>query len=337
MKRFLALTLCLLMVVGMFSACGGNGDQDETPETTVATQPGEEGKTLKILTLGHSLAVDCGHMLAKIAHTEGYENLKLGTLYYAGCPITSHIKFATEDAAEYDLYISSTEKPDQVPEVIEPITMKQALGFEYWDIIIMQDGVFDIALDDSYKSGNIQTLQKYVKENAKNPNVEFAWHMTWVPPVDSTLRATFKQGNYYNNGYVVYNNDRATMYQAVAKCVGDNIMTDSTFKFMIPSATVMENLLSSYLEEVDIHRDYAHASDLARVAVSYIWYCKLAGIEKLDEIKYDVIPKQFLKSTLIKAEDLPLTDSEKAVILEAVNNALANPLQMTQSQYIAAP
>ena len=335
MKKVLALILCLVMVVGMFSACGGG--ETENPETTAATQPGEEGKYLKVLTLGHSLAVDAGFMLAKIAHTEGYENLKIGTLYYAGCPMSKHVEFATTDAAEYDLRISSTETPNQVPEVIEPITMKQALQYDYWDIIIMQDGVFDMALDDSYKSGNIQTLQKFVKENAKNPNVEFAWHMTWVPPVDATLRATFKQGNYYNNGYAIYQNDRATMYQAVTKCVGDNIMTDSTFKFMIPSGTVMENLLSSYLEEVDIHRDYAHASDLARVAVSYVWYCRLAGVEKLDGLKYDVIPKQFLNNTIIKTEDRVLTDSEKAVILEAVNNALANPLQMTQSQYTTAP
>ena len=32
-----------------------------------------------------------------------------------------------------------------------------------------------------------------------------------------------------------------------------------------------------------------------------------------------------------------MTDAEKAIILESVNNALANPLQMTQSQYTTAP
>ena len=32
-----------------------------------------------------------------------------------------------------------------------------------------------------------------------------------------------------------------------------------------------------------------------------------------------------------------ITEAEKAVILEAVNNALANPLEMTQSQYTTAP
>ncbi len=334
MKRIIALLLCLLMVVGMFSACGG---ETEPAETTEATQPGEEGKILKVLTLGHSLAVDAGFMLAKIAATEGYESMKVGTLYYSGCPMNKHVEFATADAPEYDLRISSTENANQPPDVMEPITMKQALQFEYWDIIVMQDGVFDIASDASYKAGNIQTLQNYVKENVKNPNIKFAWHMTWVPPVDSDLRNSSPVVTYYNNGYKTFNNDRATIYQAVTKCVSDNILTDSTFQYVIPSATVMENMLSSYLEEKDIHRDYVHASDLARVAVSYVWYCKLAGIEKLDALQYTSIPKQFLNSTLIKTQDVALSESEQAVILEAVNNALANPLQMTQSQYTTAP
>jgi hypothetical protein len=49
-----------------------------------------------------------------------------------------------------------------------------------------------------------------------------------------------------------------------------------------------------------------------------------------------VIPKNFFKSTQAR-EDRVLTDSEKAIIIESVNNALANPLEMTQSQYTTAP
>ena len=70
---------------------------------------------------------------------------------------------------------------------------------------------------------------------------------------------------------------------------------------------------------------------------SYTWYCTLAGIDQLDEIKLDAIPKAFLKSTSDKTQDRVLTDAEKAIVLESVNNALANPLQMTQSQYTVAP
>ena len=145
-----------------------------------------------------------------------------------------------------------------------------------------------------------------------------------------------KDNDSYHQNYEAYDHDRSKLYGAMTKCVGDHIMTDETFDFLIPSGTAIENALSSYLEEKDLHRDYAHASDLGMVIGSYVWYCKLAGVEKLEEIKLDVVPKQFFKSEP-KLQDWVLTDMEKAIILESVNNALANPLQMTQSQYTQAP
>ena len=106
--------------------------------------------------------------------------------------------------------------------------------------------------------------------------------------------------------------------------------------YLIPSCTAIENALTSYLEEVDLHRDYVHMSDLGRVITSYLWYCTLAGIDQLEEVKLDAIPVAFFKSTK-GTTDRVLTDLEKAIIVESVNNALANPLQVTQSQYTVAP
>ena len=188
LKKALTLFLAVLMILGVFTACGGNTTAN-TPETTAQpteatepTQPGEEGKTLKILTLGHSLAVDCGHMLARIAAAEGYENFKVGTLYYSGCPLNKHVQFLTNNSPEYNLYISSTDDPNNVPTITNDVTMEYALRFDYWDIIIMQGGVFEIAASNKYTDGNIKTIQKYVQDKCLNPYVKFAWHMTWVPP-----------------------------------------------------------------------------------------------------------------------------------------------------------
>jgi hypothetical protein len=62
----------------------------------------------------------------------------------------------------------------------------------------------------------------------------------------------------------------------------------------------------------------------------------LTGVEKLEEIKVDAIPKKFVKTSVV-AGDRVLTEDEKALILESVNNALATPLQVTESQYKDAP
>lgn len=70
--------------------------------------------------------------------------------------------------------------------------------------------------------------------------------------------------------------------------------------------------------------------------VSYAWFCRLTGVEKLDEIKLDTVPVALFRSNT-GTEDWVLTEAEKALILESVNNALADPLNMTPSQYTAAP
>lgn len=338
-KRILALLLSLLMTFGLF-ACGGNSTETQPVETEPAfTQPAEEAKVLKVLVLGHSLAVDTGHMLALIAHAEGYESLKLGTLYYSGCELWRHVKFLTENAREYNLYLSSTDTPNQVPEVMQGVTMEEAIRFEYWDIIVMQAGAFELAQPDLMSNGNIQKIQDYVNKHKLNPGATFAWHMAWALPVNTDLRSMYPypENNPYFTAYKqLFNDDRDTMYQAISDCVKDYVLTDEDFEFVIPCGTAMENALSSYLEETDIHRDYGHASDFARVMTSYVWYCRLTGIDKLETIKLDKIPKNFFKSLKL-TEDYVLTDADKALIIESVNNALANPLQVTQSQYTTAP
>ena len=337
-KKLIALSLAMVMALGTLTACGKTENVEETKDPVIEESP-EEAKVLKILTLGHSLALDSGHLINLICGAEGvgeYEEVVIGTLYYSGCSLKKHVEFMQQDATEYDLYVSSSKTPDQPPTIMYKIDMRSAVIYDYWDIVVMQDGVFDIAQSSSYTMGNAQTLQKFVDENKMNTSVRFAWHMTWVAPVDNTLRDKYPyEPNTYYSNYERYNHDRATVYNAVAKCVNDYVLTDDTFAFVIPSATAFENALSSYLEETDIHRDYVHASDLGRVIASYTWYCKLMGIEKLEEIKLSSIPKAFLNS-ITDVEEYVLTDMEKAVILESVNNALKNPLEMTQSQYTQA-
>ena len=339
-KKILALILAASCVAGMFTACAAPATQPT--ETTKATDPGPtepaaEAGILKVLTLGHSLAVDAGHMLALVANAEGYKEMKVATLYYSGCSLSKHVEFMTNNDREYALYISSTTDAHTPPQVLKEITMEDAVRMDYWDVIVMQGGVFEIAEAKAYKNGNIQKIQQFVTENKLNSNAIFAWNMAWAPPTNNDLRDKYPfENNSYYTRYQAYNDDRTTLYNAITKCVGEHILTDDTFKFMIPSGTAMENALSSYMEETDLHRDYVHATDFARVMVSYLWFCKLTGVERLEEIKLDTVPTAMLNS-IKTGQDWVLTDAEKALILESVNNALANPLQVTQSQYTVAP
>lgn len=335
-KRILALCLSALLLIGCFAGCGNENSQEETTEP-VPTQSPEEAAVLKVLVLGHSLAVDSGHMLNLVANAEGYSELRLATLYYSGCPLNKHVQFLTNDSREYQLFVSSTATPNVPPEVMNEVTMREAIKFDYWDIIIMQGGVFELIEDATFQNGDIQTIQKFVNEHKLNPTAVFGWHMPWATPVDDDLRNSYPlQPNSYITNYEKLGHNRSNYYNGIVKCVSNHIVTDETFKYLIPSGTAMENALSSYMTEKDLHRDYAHASDLGRVIAAYTWYCVLTGVESLSQIKLNAIPKAFFKS-IVATEDYVLTDSEKALILESVNNALKNPLQMTQSQYTEAP
>ena len=339
MRRILSLLLCTALASGMFAACGNGGTSDITTGMG-PTEPAEEAKVLKVLTLGHSLAVDSCHMINLIAALEGtgqYEEIVIGTLYYSGCKLSQHVKFLQADSPEYSLYLSSTKTPERVPEIMHEVTMQSALKFDYWDIIVMQGGSGEVTGEVDI-SENIRIIQDYVNEHKLNPLAYFAWHMAWARPADVELLDTYP---YTPNGHKTtmekYGFSKEKYYDAMVKGVSEKIMTDETFQFLIPSGTAVQNAWSSYMEDKDLHRDYAHATDFARAMTAYVWYCKLMGIDHLDEIKLDSIPKQFLKSTEDKTQDRVLTEMEKAVMLEAINNALAHPLEMTQSQYTQAP
>lgn len=299
----------------------------------------DANRPLKILTLGHSLAVDSAHMLNMVAASEGYDReMLIGTLYYSGCPLYKHVNYLTQDAAVYQLYVSNTATPDKAPVILKGYSMKMGIEYADWDIIIMQGGVFEIAEDATYQDGKIQIIQDYVNQYKTNPDAIFAWHMPWALPTDNELRDMYPYSpNTYYTNYTKYNDDRTVLYNAITGAVGRNIVTDDSFVYLIPSGTAIENALSSYMTEKDLHRDYAHTTDVGRLIAAYTWYCTLTGVDHLDDIAVDAIPKAFLKSTADQTKDYVLSETEKLVIIESVNNALANPLQMTQSQYTEAP
>ena len=362
-KKLLCLGLSVLLLLGCLSACGGASETETTVETVglatptvqttaptetepaptepAPTEPAEEAKVLKVLTLGHSLAVDSNHMINLVAATEGigdYEEIVIGTLYYSGCRLSQHVAFLQSGEAAYSLYMSTTQTPDRAPEILKDVTMQQALTFEYWDIIVMMGNPWEIDSADAFENGNIQIIQKFVNEHKMNPLAYFAWHMPWAMPADTDLLNMYPYDpNPHYNNYLAYGLDKNAHYTAQAGCVERYILPDETFRFVIPTGTAIQNAWSSYMEEKDLHRDYGHATDMARAMTSYVWYCKLMGIDHLDELKLDAIPMAFLKSTEDKTQDRVLTEAEKAVMLESINNALANPYQMTQSQYTEKP
>lgn len=337
LKKFLALSLAMIMLLGAFTACDAGAPKETEP--TAATEPEKEAKAMKVLTLGSSSSVDSNHMINLVAHAEGFDQeLVIGTLYYSGCKLSQHVKFLTNNEPVYKLYLSSTATPDNPPMIIDDVTMENALRHDYWDIIVLQPGGFESMYDENYTNGNIETIRKYVDENKLNPLAVYGWHAIGVSSTDPELLATYPYSpNSYDTNAAMFNYDRGLMLKERTDRLERYVMSDPSYVYVVASCTAIENAITSYLGQKGIKRDYTHTTDLGRVIASYVWYAKLAGIEQLEEIKLDAIPKAFLKSTEDKTQDRVLTEMEKAIILESVNNALKNPLEITQSQYTEVP
>ena len=338
MKRFIALLLSIFMILSL-CACGGapatpTEEATEPAPTEAAGIPKKDN--LKVLTLGHSLAVDANHMLALVAAAEGYAGLTVATLYHSGCSLTQHVDFLTNDKTEYDLYMSDSSNPAP-PTILSDVTMYQALRYDSWDVIVMQAGVFETAYETTYTDGKIQTIQEYVNKHKLNKDAVFAWNIIWGLPTDTRLQDMYPYSpNVYTNGYVYFANSREIFFNSILDCVKKTIVPDETFVEIIPSGTAIENAHSSYMNDWDLNRDYAHANDYGRLIAAYVWYCKLMGIDHLDEMKQTVIPVKWFRSNT-GLQDIQLTEMEINVALEAINNALKNPLEVTQSQYTEAP
>ena len=338
MKRFLALLLCTALIFGL-CACGGTTAQ--TPTEPAETEPArptlpENPKTLKVLTLGHSGTVDANHMLALVAAAEGYDGLTVGTLYHSGCRLAQHVKFLLDDAPEYNLYLSNSAKPAP-PTVMMDVTMKEALRYDAWDVIIIQGQGFEMGKEANMKLGYIDIIMDYVNEHKLNPNAVFGWTTGWCSATEPTLMDMYPHtpNTYYVN-YEPYGTNRLNLYNVLIDRINTYIVPDERFAVLIHSGTAFENALSSYLTEFDLHRDYTHGTDYTRLMAAYVWYCKLLGVEQLEDIKQDVIPVKWFRSNT-GLQDVVLTEIEKNILIESVNNALKNPLEITQSQYTEAP
>lgn len=299
---------------------------------------------MKILTIGNSASLDACHLLNLVAATEGFDGeLYIGTLYHSGCRLSRHVENLTLDRVDYSLHISSSTTPDQPPTKIPGVTLLYGLQYTDWDIIVLQGSTATNYKEDTFTNGDLQTLQNFVNENKRNPDAIFVWHMYCANAADEVLQTKWEiqtgKSADVNNYKKIYQQfaTREDVFAAITGNVKKFILPDATIKALIPEGTAVENALTSYLTEWDIHRDYFHLSDFSRVVASYAWYCTLAEVDRLEEIKLDAIPVAFLKSTEDKTRDRPLSVMEKAIILEAVNNALKNPLQITQSQYTQAP
>ena len=192
-------------------------------------------------------------------------------------------------------------------EKTEEVTMLRGLQDEDWDIITIQQSSAKSGLPESF-DGYLERLVDYVNQNKTNPEAKLVWHMTWAYQGDSTQKA-----------FADYGSDQNTMYTAIVKAMQEKVQPNENFVGMIPAGTAVQNARTSYFGD-NLTKDGYHLNELGKVIASYCWYARLTG-KTLDKISINQVP------------GLALSDSNKEVIMESVNNALRAPYAVTASNY----
>lgn len=310
MKKTISLIICILLCACLLLGCGGQTVPADTtaPLDTTPYDPLEGNKTLRVLAIGNSFSNDTTHYLEDIARAEGFENIKVGNLYISGCKLDQHATNASSNAAAYKYYMNYSGSW----ETIEGCTIQYALNQERWDFITMQQGSTYSGVADTYEP-HLTQLIEYVNKNKLEPRAYLAWNMTWA-----------YQSDFEKDMFAKYDRDQMKMYNAIIDTVKAKVEPHQEIRMIIPVGTAIQNARTSYFGDT-LTRDGYHLSDLGRVIASYTWLATFTG-KPLETINFTQV-----------SESLILTDSDKAVIIEAVNAALAEPYAITQSQYAFVP
>ena len=115
------------------------------------------------------------------------------------------------------------------------------------------------------------------------------------------------------------------MYRTIVDVTQRLIAPKDTFECIIPTGTAIQNARTSFIGDT-LTKDTFHLNNLGRVIAGYTLFTVLTG-QELTAVNLGPV------NTIDLREYLDLTDSQRAVIIESVNNAIKNPWEITPSQY----
>ena len=137
--------------------------------------------------------------------------------------------------------------------------------------------------------------------------------MTWAYQQDTS-----------HSGFANYGFKQDNMYKAITDAVKSDILTNESFAGFLPSGTTIQNMRTSYLGDTLTRDGYHLSNGIGRYAAGMTWAKILTG-ESIDKV------------TRVKKEFKDEVTACLDVIKEAVNNAVANPLEVTKSKFTTDP
>lgn len=252
---------------------------------------------LKILAIGNSFSVDATTYLYDIARAEGYEKVIVGDLFIGGCTLETHYNNALSGTKAYIYYKNTdgrwTETPDS--------TVLDGILDEEWDIITIQQASAPAGVIETY-SPYLEGLKTFVRDNMRNPECVFGWHMTWA------YQKGYERQEFVN----YYDNSQLKMYDAICSVVRRLIIPDPDFRFILPVGTAIQNVRNTAIDD-NLNRDGFHLNDLGRYIAGYTWLATIKGTP--------------LNSLAYKPDFFEIDNEKEKLIVDAINSAANHPLK----------
>ena len=282
----------------IISKCGLCNEEKTEIHTPMTRQ-------LKVLAIGNSFSVDAITYLWNICNNAGVTDLVIANAQIGGCSIDMHFSYMINKTPKYQ-YTKYTKKGSESK---TDVKIDVALEDEDWDFIVTQQLSQYAGKPSTFQY--FDNLLEYVVN--KCPEAEIYWHMTWA----------YQEG-ITKSGYEYYNNDQMTMYNAIVETVQTTVLSRSVIKGVIPAGTAMQNLRTTPIGD-NVTRDGYHADlGVGRFAISMTWYAIFTG-GSLDLVNW--YPGNYYNEVV----------TNRAFIMESVENAIKTPYSVTQSQYVFSP
>ena len=360
MKKYLALILALALCLGL-CACGGEEPAPETQPTEPEAPKVEDDGILRVLVLGHSLGVDSIYLLPAIMEAEGYTDFEFGLIYGSYASGAQRQWFTNGEKKycyrEYTYGQDTTWRRADCNGNFSPsipgeandtyiadgsIAQPMEFGIERrdWDIVVIMAGTLEqtnaypVGHEKYFEASNFEAWKAFVLEHdiEKSTTPKFAFHVVWSFPNDDTLLndgfRSFKL-KYFGDGP----DADLDAYNSGMQAIQEKILP-LNFDYILPTGTAMQNAKSSALTGRALYRDYAHANDYGRLIAGYTWFCTLTGTN-IRDCKFGPFHYEDMldKTVRLLKQPVELTQQQKDILIESVENAISNPFEMTPSQY----
>ena len=238
---------------------------------------------MKILSIGNSFSQDAQRYIHKISALNG-EPIKTVNLYIGGCSLRTHYFNMLEDSKKYEFQFNGEQTR-------LPVTIKDALMSDEWDIVTIQQASGYSYKWESYEP-YLSELSAYVKKYA--PQAKQLIHQTWA----------YSDVHVEKTGVT---DTREDMFNSLCECY-DKAAKEIGADGLIPTGKLVERLIINGIDTP--YRDGYHLSlGAGRLAAGLLWYCFFTGANP-DEV-------------ILPSPDEAVSEEEIKIIRKSVKQILS--------------